>query len=109
GNHRRNQPLSLLENARYRPTFNKEKNRWSTWCNIYMHDVTRAMWASVPHWVQRKGKWHELTANATFDWFRTEGRTSGWILIDAKLCGWIRQQNQTRGSVPRPDPAISNL
>jgi hypothetical protein len=109
GNRRRDQPPSLLENARYRPTFNKEKKRWSTWCNIYMHDVTRAMWASVPHWVQRKGRWNELTANATFDWLRTEGRARGWILIGPRLCGWIRQQNQTRGSVPRPDPAISNL
>ena len=108
GNRRRDQPASLLENARYRPTFNTTKRRWSTWCNIYVHDVTRAMWASVPHWVQRKGKWHELTANATFDWLRTDGRTRGWIQIDAKLCGWIRQQNQTRASVPRPDSAITD-
>jgi hypothetical protein len=108
GNRKRSQPPSLLENARYRPTFNAQKKRWSTWCNIYVHDVTRAMWASVPHWVQQNGKWHELTANATFDWLRTSGRARGWIQIDPKLCGWIQSQNQTRASVPRPDPAISD-
>lgn len=108
GNRKRTQPVSLLENARYRPTFNVQKKRWSTWCNIYMHDVTRAMWASVPHWVQQRGKWNELTANATFDWLRTAGPARGWIQIDARVCGWIRQQNQTRASVPRPDPAITD-
>ena len=104
----RDQPRGLLENARYRPTYNKEKKRWATWCNIYVHDVTRAMWASIPHWVQQKGKWRELTANATVDWLRSAGRTRGWIPIDAKLCGWIQKQNQTRASVPRPDPAITD-
>jgi len=108
GNRKRSQPPSLLENSRYRPTFNQQKKRWSTWCNIYMHDVTRAMWASVPHWVQSKGKWNELTANATFDWLRTAGRARGWIQIDARICGWIQRQNQTRASVPRPDPAITD-
>jgi hypothetical protein len=108
GNRRRDQPASLLENARYRPVFNQEKKRWSTWCNIYMHDVTRAMWASVPHWVQQGGKWHELTANATFDWFLSAGRSRGWILIDAKLCGWIQQQARARAILPKPDLAITD-
>ena len=108
GNRKRSQPPSLLENARYRPTFNTAKRRWSTFCNIYVHDVTRAMWASVPHWVQQRGRWHELTANATFDWLRTTGPSRGWIQIDARVCGWIQRQNQTRASVPRPVPAITN-
>jgi hypothetical protein len=102
------QPPGLIENARYRPDFNQEKGRWRTWCNIYVHDVTRAMWASIPHWVQARGRWHELTANATFDWLRSEGRGRGWIPIDAKLCGWIQQQAQARASLPRPDPAITD-
>ena len=108
GNRKRDQPASLLENARYRPVFNQEKKRWSTWCNIYMHDVTRAMWASVPHWVQQRGKWNELSANSTFDWFLSAGRSSGWIPIDAKLCGWIQQQARARGILPKPDLAITD-
>ena len=79
-----------------------------TYCNIYVHDVTRAMWASIPHWVQARNRWHELNANATFDWLLRAGRSHGWIPIDGPLCSWIHQQHQTRAIAPPPDPSITN-
>ncbi len=40
----------LVENPRYRRTAT------STYCNIYVHDVTRALWASIPHWVRNPAR-----------------------------------------------------
>jgi hypothetical protein len=79
-------------NARYAP------DGKDTYCNIYVHDVTRAMRASVPHWVRdpsvtrRPVGWRELGANATFDWMGPNARQIGWILIDAALAAWIARQ-----------------
>src|SRR6185503_20779706 len=44
---------TTVENPRYRRVPNGP-----TYCNIYVHDVTRALWSSIPHWVQARGQWH---------------------------------------------------
>ncbi|HTP98165.1 MAG TPA: hypothetical protein VMN56_02485 [Casimicrobiaceae bacterium] len=63
-----------------------------TYCNIYVHDVTRAMGASIPHWVRDPAQtahkplgWRELGANATCDWLNAVGRPSGWLLVDGAM------------------------
>jgi hypothetical protein len=75
----------------------------ATYCNIYVHDVTRAMRASIPHWVRDltapKGR-RELDANATFDWLLRYGASIGWIRIDSALTDWVNQQFNRRQSLP---------
>ncbi len=103
---------SVPENARYRRV-----PKGPTYCNIYVHDVTRAMWASIPHWVcrsrfpncdQRDSKqWTELNANATVDWLRSNGRIRGWIPIDNALCNWIHARSQAGGGQQLNAPAIT--
>jgi len=73
------------ENPRYRQEPGK------TWCNIYVHDATRAMWASMPHWVNMGGKWNELTANAMVDWVGKYGEAAGWFRILGDLSSWIQR------------------
>jgi hypothetical protein len=68
----------------------------STFCNIFAHDATRLMRASIPHWVrddrQRSRRpigWNEMNANATFDWLVRAGPAAGWFGIDAPLIAAI--------------------
>lgn len=64
-------------------------DRRETWCNIFAWDVTRALDAEVPHWVDRAGRGvragrgRELTANATVRWLETHGAARGWAEGDA--------------------------
>jgi hypothetical protein len=64
-------------------------DRRETWCNIFAWDVTRALGAEVPHWVDRMGRatgagsGRELTANATVRWLETHGAANGWAEGDA--------------------------
>jgi hypothetical protein len=80
-----------------------------TYCNIYAHDATRAMRASIPHWIQDPRQtrdpprgWNELNANATFDWLVRSGAANGWVQIDAPLVDWLNQQFNRRQSLPFP-------
>ena len=56
----------------------------STFCNIYVWDVTRAMGAEIPHWVDPNGdptphnRGRELNANAVNDWLNKHGARFGW-------------------------------
>lgn len=56
-----------------------------TYCNIALWDITSAMSAEVPHWVDLitgapcpMGHGAELSANATVDWLAKYGATYGW-------------------------------
>lgn len=55
-----------------------------TWCNIFSWDVTRAMDAEIPHWVNAVGEpvepgtGNELTANALLAWLGTHGGRYEW-------------------------------
>jgi hypothetical protein len=75
-----------VENPRYRRTAT------STYCNIYVHDVTRALWASIPHWVRNPSQrqppvgWNELNANATVAWMLKNSRAAGWVALDPPFC-----------------------
>jgi len=64
-------------NPRYAHTDGK------TFCNIFAWDVTRAMNAEVPHWIDAAGnptllKGEELNANAVNEWLNRHGARFGW-------------------------------
>ncbi|SMC34739.1 hypothetical protein [Papillibacter cinnamivorans] len=75
---------------RYRP----HKNGSDTYCNIYVWDVTGAMGAEIPHYVDPetgapreypdvKGA-SELSANGISSWLTQYGSRYGWTEVDAK-------------------------
>lgn len=70
--------LQVETNPRYTPRNN------STFCNIFLWDVTSAMGAEIPHWVDEKGdpckpgKGAELSANKIVDWIVKHGPRFGW-------------------------------
>lgn len=72
--------LSVETNPRYRPSGR------TTFCNIFVHDVTRCMGVEIPHWVDGAGVpagpdrgGVEMNANAMHTWMTTRAaRASGW-------------------------------
>lgn len=64
-----------------------------TYCNIFVWDVTRAMDAEIPHYVDAKtgaprsssdgSGVRELNANGIYDWLSSAGRQYGWTETDA--------------------------
>ncbi len=77
----------------------------STFCNIFAHDATRLLHASIPHWVrderQRASRpigWNELNANATFDWLTRAGPAAGWLPIDPALVAAVQRLAASRGA-----------
>ncbi len=64
-----------------------------TYCNIFAWDVTRAMGAEIPHYVNAatgepaaagEDGAAELDANATNDWLNTYGKQYGWTEVSAE-------------------------
>lgn len=78
-------------NPRYTPNKN---GKGDTYCNIFIWDVTRAMNAEIPHYIDRDTSApayypdttnaRELNANATQDWLKQYGAQNGWIEVDAQ-------------------------
>jgi hypothetical protein len=78
--------FAVESNRRYR------KNRaghGETYCNIFVWDVTRAMRAELPHWIDPEGEpapvhgGRETTANDVIAWLRAHGKRFGWQETDA--------------------------
>ncbi len=75
--------FAVGSNPRYTP------RGGNTYCNIFVWDVTRAMGAEIPHWVDangaptRVGGGRELNANATSDWLHQHGAQHGWRKVSA--------------------------
>lgn len=78
-------------NGRYA---NNKRGTGDTYCNIFTWDVTSAMGAELPHYVDAqtgaprqypdtKGA-RELTANATYEWLHTYGEQYGWYEVTAE-------------------------
>jgi hypothetical protein len=69
-------------NPRYRQRTTNGKT--STYCNIFLWDVTRAMGVEIPHWVSPQGdpvapfKGNELNANYVLEWLFKHGGRFGW-------------------------------
>jgi hypothetical protein len=64
-----------------------------TYCNIFSWDVTRAMSAEIPHYVnpatgepaaEGEDGAVEMDANATNDWLNTTGKQYGWVEVSAE-------------------------
>ena len=78
--------FAVGDNPRY------ARRNGNTYCNIFASDVTRAMGAPIPHWVQRDGTpaepfergAHEMNANATNRWLNQHGATNGWRQVSAE-------------------------
>src|SRR5262249_33697365 len=82
-------------NPRYQP------RGGNTYCNIFAWDVTRAMGAEIPHWVDGNGNpagggapgARELDANGGHRGLETQGPRSGWREVSAAEA----QQRATQG------------
>jgi len=76
--------FNVETHLRYSPRNNK------TFCNIFVWDVTRAMHAEIPHWVDDQGRpvsmgcGRELQVNATLDWLVRADNCSGWQAYQEK-------------------------
>jgi putative chitinase len=78
--------FSVNNNPRYQP------RGGNTYCNIFAWDVTRAMGAEIPHWVDGGGNpaavgapgARELDANGGHRWLETKGPSHGWREVSAQ-------------------------
>lgn len=50
----------------------------STYCNVWLSDVTRALGCEVPRWWQRGALLVQLSANEQQRWLQQEGPMHGW-------------------------------
>ena len=77
----------VSSNPRYTPD---QQGKGETYCNIFVWDVTRAMGAEIPHWVDGDGSpaddgmGRELDANGLIAWLETGGRAAGWETVAAE-------------------------
>jgi hypothetical protein len=77
--------LRVAEHPRYR---HDQQGLDETYCNIFVWDVTRAMGAEIPHWVDAAGNpapdgtGRELDANALIEWLESCGPAHGWEPVD---------------------------
>ncbi|MDE0882776.1 MAG: peptidoglycan-binding protein [Myxococcota bacterium] len=78
--------FAVGSNPRYSP------RGGNTYCNIFAWDVTRAMGAEIPHWVDQQGNqtrqgspgaW-EMNANATNRWLHNQGAAKGWRQVTGR-------------------------
>jgi hypothetical protein len=83
-------------NPRYTPRDSNGDGVTDTFCNIFAWDVTSAMGAPIPHWVDRlvyqqltgslppnNASQGELTATLTALWLQSQGATNGWSQVSA--------------------------
>ena len=76
-----------------------------TYCNIFVWDVTRAMGAEIPHWIEENGspaacaRGRETTANMVVDWLLAHGEQYRWRQIPMA-------EAQTEASAGRPVVAV---
>ncbi len=75
--------FSVDNNPRY------ARREGNTYCNIFAWDVTRAMGAEIPHWVDGAGnptgvgQGRELDANGGHRWLEQHGPRHGWREVSA--------------------------
>lgn len=81
-----------------------KKGHGDTYCNIFLWDVTRAMGAEIPHYVDPQTKEpvyypnvsgaRELTANATYNWLAEKGAQYGWREVTAEQAQLLANQGR---------------
>ncbi len=76
--------FAVGSNPRYQP------RGGNTYCNIFAWDVTKAMGAEIPHWVDGAGnpaavgQGRELDANGGHLWLQNHGARHGWREVSAQ-------------------------
>lgn len=76
--------FAVDHNPRYVPRDTSGDGEPDTFCNIFVSDVTQAMGAPIPHWVDiqgvpsMEGRGSELSADATVHWLSDHGAQYGW-------------------------------
>ncbi|MFA5675712.1 MAG: hypothetical protein WDA65_04235 [Christensenellales bacterium] len=83
--------FSVETNPRYEVN---KKGRGDTYCNIFVWDVTSAMGAEIPHYIDPKtgapmkypnvSGARELSANGTYNWLHQYGEKYGWYQVSAQ-------------------------
>jgi len=82
--------FDVENNARYQ---NNKKGEGDTYCNIFAWDVTRAMGAEIPHYIDAQtgapaiagaSNAKEMDANQVNDWLNTYGTSYGWVKASAE-------------------------
>jgi len=87
------------------PRYEVNKNgRNDTYCNIFMWDVTRAMGAEIPHYIDPDTKTpmyypdvkgaRQLTANGIYDWLHECGGNYGWYEVGPKQAQALANQGR---------------
>lgn len=79
-----------------------KKGRGDTYCNIFMWDVTRAMGAEIPHYVDPdtlEPRYYpdtegavEMNANSIYRWLGTKGQEYGWKEVTAETAQQLANQ-----------------
>lgn len=79
--------FAVGNNSRYKQN---QQGKNETYCNIFAWDITKAMGAEIPHWVDGNGnavpvgQGSELSANGAIGWLRNHGSNNGWRAISAE-------------------------
>jgi hypothetical protein len=83
--------FGVATNPRYQ---NNKRGTGDTYCNIFLWDVTSAMGAEIPHYIDAATGAPrsypnttgavELSANATYDWLAEHGQQYGWVEVTAQ-------------------------
>ncbi len=82
--------FNVEDNERYRVN---KLGQNDTYCNIFAWDVSRAMGAEIPHYINAatgepaqagSAGAVELDANAVNDWLNTYGKQYGWVQVGAE-------------------------
>jgi len=79
--------FAVRVNTRYKAN---QQGKGETYCNIFVWDVTKAMGAEIPHWVNRDGRsvatgeGSELDANGIVKWLQQHGELHGWRSASAR-------------------------
>lgn len=93
--------FSVETNPRYEVN---KKGRGDTYCNIFAWDVTSAMGAEIPHYINPKtgapmkypkvSGARELSANGTYNWLHKHGAKYGWYQVSAEEAQMLANRGQ---------------
>lgn len=82
--------FDVMQNPRYQPRQRADTGKLDTFCKTLVWDITRAMMAEIPHWVDAVGDPAppgrgntETTANTIHTWLKgAPGARAGWYEVD---------------------------
>lgn len=93
--------FSVETNPRYEVN---KKGRGDTYCNIFVWDVTTAMGAEIPHYINPKtgapmkypdvSEARELSANGIYNWLHQHGEKYGWYKVSAEEAQMLANKGQ---------------